>query len=71
MPTAAAATLDDPAEIAALAVDFLHSLDNLPQEVAHRVREIQHKDAKLHGAWDVGPCACPLSLSLSLEAASV
>ncbi|PWN95318.1 hypothetical protein FA09DRAFT_344354 [Tilletiopsis washingtonensis] len=48
MPTAAAATLDDPAEIAALAVDFLHSLDNLPQEVAHRVREIQHKDAKLH-----------------------
>lgn len=58
MPSAATATLDDPAEIAALAVDFLHSLDNLPQEVAHRIREIQHKDAKLHGAClGVGPSA--------------
>jgi chromatin modification-related protein YNG2 len=61
MPTAAAATLDDPAEIAALAVDFLHSLDNLPQEVAHRVREIQHKDAKLHGACGVAVQPVPLS----------
>ncbi|KAN0060115.1 hypothetical protein ACQY0O_008089 [Thecaphora frezii] len=40
-------TIEDPAEIAALANEFISSLDNLPQEVSHIVKEIEHKDAKV------------------------
>ncbi|SPO37224.1 related to YNG2 - component of NuA4 histone acetyltransferase complex [Pseudozyma flocculosa] len=39
--------IEDPAEIAALANEFISSLDNLPQEISHLVKEIEHKDAKV------------------------
>ncbi|PWN53326.1 hypothetical protein IE53DRAFT_384214 [Violaceomyces palustris] len=40
-------SMEDPAEIAALATEFISGLDNLPQEVSHIVKEIEHKDAKV------------------------
>ncbi|SOV02358.1 related to YNG2 - component of NuA4 histone acetyltransferase complex [Ustilago sp. UG-2017a] len=39
--------IEDPAEIAAIATEFISNLDNLPQEVSHMVKEIEHKDAKI------------------------
>ena len=40
-------TLEDPAEIAAMANEFISNLDNLPQEITHMAKEIEHKDAKV------------------------
>ncbi|GAK65572.1 chromatin modification-related protein YNG2 [Moesziomyces antarcticus] len=39
--------IEDPAEIAAIATEFISNLDNLPQEVSHLVKEIEHKDVKI------------------------
>lgn len=39
--------MDDPAEIAALCQEYISSLDNVPHEVTHILKEIQHKDAKV------------------------
>ncbi|SNX86034.1 related to YNG2 - component of NuA4 histone acetyltransferase complex [Melanopsichium pennsylvanicum] len=39
--------IEDPAEIAAIATEFISNLDNLPQEVSHMIKEIEHKDAKI------------------------
>ena len=39
--------MEEPAEIAAMAQEFITSLDNLPQEVGHLVSEIQHKEEKI------------------------
>ncbi|PWY98303.1 hypothetical protein BCV70DRAFT_165035 [Testicularia cyperi] len=39
--------VEDPAEIAAMATEFISNLDNLPQEVSHMVKEIEHKDSKI------------------------
>ncbi len=39
--------MEDPAEIASLAQEFISSLDNLPQEVGHLMSEIQHKEDKI------------------------
>lgn len=39
--------IEDPAEIAAIATEYISNLDNLPQEVSHMVKEIEHKDAKI------------------------
>ena len=41
--------MEDPAEIAALAQEFITSLDNLPQEVGHLIKEIEHKEGKAQG----------------------
>ncbi|EST09560.1 Inhibitor of growth protein, N-terminal [Kalmanozyma brasiliensis GHG001] len=39
--------IEDPAEIAAIATEFISNLDNLPAEVSHMIKEIEHKDAKI------------------------
>ncbi|CAO1619511.1 unnamed protein product [Parajaminaea phylloscopi] len=39
--------MDDPAEIAALCQEYISTLDNVPHEVTHILKEIQHKDAKV------------------------
>ncbi|PWN23753.1 hypothetical protein BCV69DRAFT_243779 [Microstroma glucosiphilum] len=39
--------MDDPAEIAALCQEYASSLDNVPHEVSHILKEIQHKDSKV------------------------
>ena len=47
--TAYATMIDDLGEVAQLTAEFISSLDNLPQEVQHIVKEIEHKDAKVQG----------------------
>ncbi|KAK0521395.1 hypothetical protein OC835_006899 [Tilletia horrida] len=39
-------SVSDSAELAALAVEFVHSLDNVPHQVSHMLKEIEHKDVK-------------------------
>lgn len=39
--------MEDPAEIAALCQEYVSSLDNVPHEVTHILKEIQHKDGKV------------------------
>ncbi|KDN53081.1 hypothetical protein K437DRAFT_253406 [Tilletiaria anomala UBC 951] len=39
--------MEDPAEIAAIAQEFISGLDNLPQEVGHMIKEIEHKESKV------------------------
>jgi chromatin modification-related protein YNG2 len=41
--------IDDLGEVAQLATEFISTLDNLPQEVQHIIKEIEHKDAKIQG----------------------
>lgn len=41
--------IDDLGEVAQLATEFVQSLDNLPQEVQHIIKEVEHKDAKVQG----------------------
>jgi hypothetical protein len=41
--------IDDLGEVAQLASEFISSLDNLPQEVQHMIKEIEHKDVKVQG----------------------
>lgn len=41
--------IDDLGEVAQLASEFVSTLDNLPQEVQHVIKEIEHKDAKVQG----------------------
>lgn len=49
LPNILAAMIEDPGEIAQLASEFVSSLDNIPQEVQHIIKEIEHKDAKVQG----------------------
>ena len=39
--------IEDPGEIAQLASEYISTLDNIPQEVQHIIKEIEHKDVKL------------------------
>ncbi|CAD6886958.1 unnamed protein product [Tilletia laevis] len=39
-------SVSDSAELAALAVEYVHSLDNVPHQVSHLLKEIEHKDIK-------------------------
>lgn len=39
--------IEDAGEIAQLASEFISSMDNVPQEVQHIIKEIEHKDAKI------------------------
>ena len=41
--------ISDLGEVAQLATEFISTLDNLPQEVQHIVKEVEHKDAKVQG----------------------
>lgn len=54
LATATAATalckmIEDAGEIAQLASEFVSTLDNLPLEVNHIIKEIEHKDQKVQG----------------------
>ncbi|KAE8250085.1 hypothetical protein A4X13_0g4950 [Tilletia indica] len=39
-------SVSDSAELAALAAEFVQSLDNVPHQVSHLLKEIEHKDVK-------------------------
>lgn len=41
--------IEDLGEVAQLATEYVSSLDNLPQEVQHIIKEVEHKDAKVQG----------------------
>lgn len=41
--------IDDLGEVAQLVTEFISTLDNLPQEVQHIIKEIEHKDVKVQG----------------------
>ena len=45
--------MEDPAEIAAVCQEYVASLDNVPHEVTHILKEIQHKDAKVQVSRDL------------------
>lgn len=66
MPVASQSMIDDPGEIAQLASEFVSSLDNLPQEIQHILKEVEHKDAKVQGesrAHKLVPSDFPLQTS--------
>lgn len=46
-PSTIESRMEDPAEIAAVCQEYVASLDNVPHEVTHILKEIQHKDAKV------------------------
>lgn len=49
MSEAVSSMISDLGEVAQLATEFISTLDNLPQEVQHIVKEVEHKDAKVQG----------------------
>lgn len=55
--------IDDLGEVAQLATEYISTLENLPQEVGHIIKEVEHKDAKVQG--ELGQSAVIVSCHLS------